>query len=435
MTAASDFTSWLDGGRTVSDGPAWLADWRARAAQRARVLGVPGRKDESWRYTSLSALLEQDFRPAAGPALPAASALAPALITGFEPHRLVFVNGDFVAALSTSGALPEGVRLGSLRERLATDPGALEGRLGRVAGAQAPLFSTLNAAGFQDGAALLIDPGVALEQPIELLHLSLGDTGAILAQPRHCIVLGEGARATLIERYLGLDGAGVCTNAVIEVTLGQGAELRHERLQDEGAASFHLSTLHLDQAPGSRYRGVNIGLGARWARTELHCGCAGRGAECDLQGLYLAGDGQLMDYHLDVIHSVPECTSRENFKGILYGRGRAVFDGRVLVARDAQKSDAAMSNRNLMLSEQAEIDTKPQLEILADDVKCSHGTTVGQIEPEMLFYPRARGIAEPLARRMLCLGFAGEIIEALSQEALREQVTEQVGARLEQASG
>jgi Fe-S cluster assembly protein SufD len=185
--------------------------------------------------------------------------------------------------------------------------------------------------------------------------------------------------------------------------------------------------------PDSRYVGVNIGLGASWARTDLIARFRGEHAECDLQGLYLAGDQQLMDLPHRRDHAVPACSSRETFKGILYGKGRAVFDGRVVVAKDAQKTDAAMSNKNLMLSENAEVDTKPQLEINADDVKCSHGTTVGQIEPEKLFYLRSRGISAPLARRMLCLGFAEEIIDALHSDALRDLVSEEVGRRLETA--
>jgi Fe-S cluster assembly protein SufD len=194
-----------------------------------------------------------------------------------------------------------------------------------------------------------------------------------------------------------------------------------------------LSGLYLRLGTASRYQGINVGLGATWARTDLSVRFAGEHAECDLQGLYLAGDGQLMDFHLDVEHQLPQCTSRENFKGILYGKGRAVFDGLVRVARDAQQTDAAMTNRNLLLCEGAEVDTKPQLQINADDVKCSHGTTVGQIDPEQLFYLRSRGISRARARRLLCLGFAGEILDALVPEALREQVTEQVGRLLEQA--
>jgi Fe-S cluster assembly protein SufD len=254
-----------------------------------------------------------------------------------------------------------------------------------------------------------------------------------VAQPRHVIALGDGARGALIERYVSLGRSIYCTNSVLEISLGADAVLEHQRVQDESPNAFHITGLYLSQGRGSAYRGVNLGLGSAWARTDLVVRFAGENAECDLQGLYLAGDQQLMDYHLDVDHRVPGCTSREGFKGILYGKGRAVFDGRVHVAKDAQKTDAAMSNRNLLLSEGAEVDAKPQLEINADDVKCSHGTTVGQIEPEMLFYLRSRGISAAIARRMLCIGFAGEILDRVKPQALRDQVTDLVGERLERA--
>ena len=247
------------------------------------------------------------------------------------------------------------------------------------------------------------------------------------------LVLEAGAQASLIERYVSLGEALYCTNSVLELSLGRDAVLKHQRIQTESANAFHIAGLYLSLGAGSRYQCVTVGLGAAWARTDLNVRFAGEHAECDLQGLYLAGDRQLMDFHLDVDHRLPQCSSRENFKGILYGKGRAVFDGRVYVAKDAQRTDAAMSNRNLLLSEGAEVDTKPQLEINADDVKCSHGTTVGQIEPEQLFYLRSRGLSAPLARRMLCLGFAGEILDCLTPDALRDQVAEQVGSRLELA--
>jgi Fe-S cluster assembly protein SufD len=269
--------------------------------------------------------------------------------------------------------------------------------------------------------------------PIELIHLSVGMDEPRVAQPRHLVALEAGAQATLIERYVSLGASLYCTNSMLELSLGRDAVLKHDRIQLESPNAFHITGLYLSQDANSRYQGINIGLGGAWARTDLFARFQGEHAECELQGLYLAGDQQLMDFHIDVDHAVPFCTSRETFKGILYGKGRAVFDGRVVVAKDAQKTDAAMSNKNLMLSENAEVDTKPQLEINADDVKCSHGTTVGQIEPEMLFYLRSRGISAPLARRMLCLGFAGEIIEALHAEALRDLVSEQVGQRLESA--
>ncbi|MBK1694492.1 Fe-S cluster assembly protein SufD [Chromatium weissei] len=393
-------------------------------------LELPTTKAEAWRYTSLKSLLEQNFTPAEDAANAIQSDdLNKILIPDLMSHRVVLINGRYVPELSALGDLPTGAQIGSLRAALASHSEMVRSQFNQYAFNS--LFTALNTAGLNDGVAVLLNRAVVLKNPIELIHISIGANQPQVAQPRHLIVLGDGARATLIERYLSLDAAIYCTNAVIEIALGRDAVFRHERLQMESENAFHLTGLSLKQNANSHYLGVNIGLGARWSRTELVTNFAGEHAECDLQGLYLAGDGQLMDYHLDVTHAVPNCTSRENFRGILCGKGRAVFDGRVLVAKNAQKSDAAMSNNNLMLSEGAEVDTKPQLEINADDVKCSHGTTVGQIEPEKLFYLRSRGISAPLARRMLCLGFAGEIIHMLHEEVLRDYVAEHVGQRLE----
>jgi Fe-S cluster assembly protein SufD len=419
---------------SAATGIDWLEGKRDAARAQVRSQPIPTTKLEAWRYTSVKRLIEQGFVPTDEPI----TALQPediedVLIPGLQSHRVVLVNGRYLAGLSEPGQLPAGVRIGGLQQILRSDPDALRDRVNGVVGDTQPLFAALNTADLDDGLVVLLDRGAVVSQPIELIHLSVGMDEPRVAQPRHIVALEAGAQATLIERYMSLGESLYCTNSVLEVSLGADAALKHQRIQDESPKAFHITGLYLSLGQGSRYAGVNLGLGGSWARTELRVRFAGEHAECDLQGLYLAGDQQLVDYHLDVDHRLPHCTSRENFKGILYGKGRAVFDGRVFVARDAQKTDAAMSNRNLILSEGAEVDTKPQLEINADDVKCSHGTTVGQLEPEMLFYLRSRGIKAPLARRMLCLGFAGEILDLLEPEALRERVAEQVGQRLENA--
>ena len=325
------------------------------------------------------------------------------------------------------------MRIASLRDTLTQDPDALDGLLTRIAGEGSHVFASLNTAGMDDGLVLLVDRGVLLDRPIELIHLSVGTDKPHVAQPRHLVHLNDGAQAELIERSIGLNESTYCSNSLLEISLGRDARLKHRRIQMESENAFHICGLHLLQGQGSHYAGVNVSLGGAWARNDLVVRFSGEHAECDLNGLYLAGDKQLVDFHLDVRHNLPNCTSRENFKGIVHGKGKAVFDGLVYVARNAQKTDADMSNRNLILSQNAEVDTKPQLEIYADDVKCSHGTTVGQIEPEMLFYLRSRGISALLARRMLCLGFAGEIIDALGNEALQDHAAEHVGSRLERS--
>lgn len=427
---------WLEGGaeRLPGSGLDWLEAERSQALARVRAEGVPSARQEGWRYTGLKTLVEQPFVRYAEPVTGVEEEdLEEVLVPGLDAHRVVLVNGRFVAGLSRLGALPAGVRAGSLREILESDPDAVADRLTKVAGDGAHVFSALNTAGMDDGFVLLVGRGALVERPIELIHLSVGMDEPRVAQPRHLVVLEEGAQAGLIERYVSLGESLYCTNSVLELSLARAAVLRHQRIQLESVNAFHITGVYLSQGADSRYLGVNIGLGAAWARTDLVVRFAGQHAECDLKGLYLAGDKQVMDHHLDIDHGVPQCSSRETFKGVLYGKGRAVFDGRIHVAVDAQKTDAQLSNKNLLLSRNAEIDTKPQLEIHADDVKCSHGTTVGQIDPQMLFYLRSRGISAPLARRMLCLGFAGEIIEALGPEPLREYVTEEVGRRLETA--
>jgi len=412
----------------------WLAETRRNALEQARRAGIPTSKSEAWRYTGLKGLLDQGFvADEAPPAALPPQVLDDLLIPGLDSHRIVLVNGRFMAAHSSLGELSAGVRIGGLRALLETDPDALRAHLTRVAGAGAHLFSQLNTAGIDDGLAVLLERGTRLDKPIELIHLSVGAETPRVAQPRHLVVLGDGAQATLIERYLGQGESLYCTNSVAEISLGRQAVLSHHRVQLESPRAFHITGLYLSQGDQSHYTGVNVGLGASWARTDLVARFRGEGAECRFEGLYLAGDGQLIDYHLDVEHGLPNCASRERFKGILYGQGRAVFDGRVRVAVDAQQSDAQMVNNNLLLSPKAEVDTKPQLEIYADDVKCSHGTTVGQLEPERLFYLRARGIPATQARRILCLGFAEEVIAQLGPGALREHVSDEVGRRLEAA--
>lgn len=415
--------------------PDWLAATRGAALERARAVGVPTNKQEGWRYTGLRGLLEQGFvQQAEDVTALVQDDLAELLIPGLDAHQVVLANGRLVPSLSWLDGLPIGVRAGGLRALLASDPDLLRDRLGRVAGEGAHVFAELNTAGIDDGFVLLVEPGVRVKRPIEIIHLSLGMDEPRLAQPRNLVDLAEGAEATLIERYVSLGESLYCTNSVTELSLAANSSLVHDRVQQESSKAFHLAGVYLSQAAASRYHGVSVGLGAAWSRTDLVVGFVGEGAECKLDGLYLAGDGQTMDFHLDVRHEVPSCASREGFKGILYGKGRAVFDGRVYVARGAQKTDAQLSNRNLVLSRNAEIDTKPQLEILADDVKCSHGTTVGQLDRESLFYLRSRGIPAHQARRLLCIGFAGEVLETLALESLRDYVAQQVGRCLERAT-
>ena len=430
MITANDQRSWFQQllGEAGSDVPgqnlAWLAQARDKARQAVCELPIPHRKQEAWRYTNIEGLLRNRFKAAAQASF-SLERLAEddeRLRPTRDSHRLVVVNGRCVPQLSSLEALPAGVRLSSLRAALSSDSRLLATWFGHTANHTEHVFTALNTALLNDGVFIHVARDVELELPLEVLYLCVTETDAIVMQPRNLVVLEAGASATLVERCIGAGPLPYFHNNLTEVVVGERAALRHYRVQDEKRDAYHLSSLYLSQAGHSRYQGTALAFGGAWARTDYNARFRSAGAECMLNGLYTAGDKQLTDFHLDVQHSVPGCVSRERFKGILYGKGRAVFDGHILVRKQAQGSDAVLSNDNLMLTADAEVDTKPQLEIYADDVKCSHGTTVGQLDPLQVFYMRSRGIDEVSARRMLCLGFAGEIIESIDVQPLREQV-------------
>jgi len=430
--AAARYGRLIDGRLAATAGsvPGWVREQRHAAAQRFAATGFPTAKAEAWRYTPLQGLFEREFQlggedfAALGP-----DDIDELLLRGTDHWRLVFVNGRFAPRLSQVPASSAALQVGGLGEALrGGDRAALD--LRDDAGA----FQALNAALFEDGARVHVPAGQRLETPIELLFVSVGLDEPAMHHPRNLLTLGEGATATVIERYACLGLSQYFTNTVTAVSLAAGARLEHLRVQEEGAAAFHMGRVHVTQDADSRYAGVAVTLGGAWSRCEHAVAFTGRGAEFALDGLYMAGDRQFVDHHLDVRHAVPGCRSRETFKGLLHGAGRAVFDGRIVVEKDAQKTDAALNNANLLLSRNAEVDTKPQLEIYADDVKCSHGAAVGQLQPAELFYLRSRGIPEPQARQMLCLGFAQEILDACGVPALRARLEAAVARQIGQAT-
>lgn len=411
----------------------WLAEHRNRAAECLRQLGFPQRRHEAWRYTSVDRLLKQDFLPATAGEFPDID-IDSLRLPQLDAYRAVLVNGRFVPALSSLDGLPAGVTVGSLREQITHNPILPARWLGKAAGEPAHAFSALNTATMEDGLFIHIARGQQPERPIEVLHLTTAPADAVVAQSRNLVLLETGAQATLLERFAGTDASMYFNNSLSEVILQDSAELGHYRLQDESPAAFHLHSLFINQHTHSRYRNTGFALGGSWSRTELTVRLLGTAAAAQFNGLYLAGEQQLSDIHLDIRHAMPGCESNTSYKGVLHGKGRAVFDGRIEVSAGAGKSDAHLHNANLLLSRNAEVDTKPQLEIYADDVKCSHGTTVGQLDPAQLFYLRSRGIDEAEARRLLCLGFAGEILERCTIMPLREHIEATVSDRLLQAA-
>ncbi|MBI5042168.1 MAG: Fe-S cluster assembly protein SufD [Gammaproteobacteria bacterium] len=403
---------------------AWLATQRAAATQQLLQSGFPTRKTEAWRYTSLDRVLEPAWE------VPrqygAALDIGEYTLSDDAAARLVFVNGHWVAELSSTHALPEGVYMGSLRTALEVMPDTVATWLENSAAMRLSAFTALNTALLDDGVWLHISAGTKLTTPIELLHVCIAQDATPTAQLRNVIVLDDGAEAMLLEQYTGIGEAPSFTNSLTEIRLGRHARLEHARLQDEGPSARHLSYVCLHQQAHSRYRGLSMSLGGLWSRSEYHNRMCEQHTQFELDGLYIAGGHQLSDVHLAITHAVPHCTSRERFKGIVLGQGRAVFDGRIRVEQDAQKSAAELHNANLLLSRTAEIDTKPQLEIYADDVKCSHGTSIGQLEPAQLFYLRSRGIGLDAARRLLCQGFVMEILEGWHIPALHTRVAQRL---------
>lgn len=409
----------------------WLSARRIEAVEQFMRQGFPTRKAEAWRYTPLDKLLQQTLTaPTESP-----PALATVDIDAFRiakncVARLVFMNGTWLPELSHTRGIHAEARVSGLRSALEHAPEQIAAWLGSAADVAANSFTALNMALLNDGAWIQIPAGMKLEGPIELLYLSHGTDAAPVLSPRNLIVLGDGAEATLVEHYASLGAASCFTNSLTEVQLGTDARLQHNRLQDESTHTRHMSNVFIRQGRGSHYQGLGVSLGGSWSRTEYHNRFELPQAVCEMDGLYLSGEQQYTDIHLEITHAVAECTSRERFKGILLGRGRAVFDGRIRVEQDAQKTDAFLSNANLLLSREAEVDSKPQLEIFADDVKCGHGTTIGQLDPEQLFYLRARGIGAADAQRMLCLGFASDVLENCAVPEFRERVERQVQQRL-----
>jgi len=404
--------------------PAWLESGRQAALECFRAGGFPTQRQEEWKYTDIRPIAGRKFRRAGAPAGTAANALAAAHRLG-AGAELVFVDAMHVAGPAPS--IP-GARIQPLSAALGGRPDLVQPYLGRHADIRRNGFVALNTALLGDGAVVNIEDGASVEAPIHLLFAAAG--GATAAYPRNLIVLGRNARATVIENYAGPDGAEYLTNAVTEIVLGSGAVLEHYRLQQEGSQGFHVGGTIVRQERDSRLVSHTLSLGAALSRCDLDVRLAGEGATAVLNGLYVCSGRQHVDHHLRVDHLAPRTTSEQLYRGVLDGRSRAVFNGKVVVHRGAVKTDARQSNANLLLTDEAEVDTKPELEIYADDVKCSHGATVGRLDGDMLFYLRSRAIPEAVARSLLIYAFAEDLIRRIGVKPIRERVERTVAGRL-----
>ena len=395
-------------------------------------LGFPTTRDEDWRFTSVAAIAEGEFR-------------LPPLFTG-EPHmdldplrlpgaaaELVYVDGLYASDLSRVGTLPSGSRVESLARSLDTGGSELEPYLTRVAPFEGHPFIALNTALFGDGACIQLPPGAIVERPIHVLFVTRNAGRPMMTHPRVLVVLGANSQASIVETYAGPDDARYFTNTVVEVVLGENAVLDHCKLQYEGEAAYHVGAIHVRAARNAACRSHSISIGGGLVRNDVVAVLDGEGVECTLNGLYVADGQRLVDHHTTIDHARPHCGSREIYKGILADRARGVFNGKVIVRPDAQKTDAKQTNRALLLSEEAQINTKPQLEIFANDVKCTHGAAVGQLDDEALFYLRSRGLGDAEARRLLIHAFASDVLNRLPLDAVRSGVEQRLQQQLARA--
>jgi len=415
-----------------NDSPAIMAQRRHAAAVFART-GLPGKGNESWKYTRLSAMtraLGDAWWSPVSPAPVDIAAVDAMMIKGLEADRLVFIDGHFHHDLST---LPPGVRIVSLATLIKSNP-ELAGELFDI-DEKAPLFNGLVAANLalaEDGICICIPDGVRLDRPLHVMQLAC-HPGAI--HLRHGISLGRNAEAVVIEHFSGIESGAGLTNVVTSIRLKAGARLSHYRLQMEGCGQFHIGRTEVRQAGKSHYESCSVAMGAALSRSDIHVDLCEEGAECALYGLYRTGGDQHTDHHTRVDHRQPDCSSREVYRGILGGSSRAVFNGQVVVHDGADGTDARQANHNLLLSRAAEIDTKPELEIYADDVKCSHGATVGQLDDDAMFYLQSRGIDTPMARSMLTFAFADDVIRRMDLPAVRAMLEERMAGYMQADPG
>jgi Fe-S cluster assembly protein SufD len=416
--------------------PSWLQNLREISFGQFEQGGFPNIKQEEWKYTNVTPIAKADFAPVLisnGTALTKDGGLASFIYEEARDSRLVFVNGMLRRDLSSLAALPEGVVAIDLREALRG--GEYEATLREYLEhpALANGFAALNTALFRSGLFLKIPQGIKLEVPIHLLFVgeAVIDSPAPAAFPRVLIVAEENSAATVIESYASRDDDSVyLTNAIVDVSLADGARLEHYKVQRESMGAFHVATTRAELGPNSSYNTTTINFGAALSRHDIRVQMDHEGAECSVDGLYMVDGSQHTDTHSVIDHRQPHCTSHQLYKGILDGKSRAVFNGKVFVRHGAQQTDARQTNKNLLLSTDARVDTKPQLEIFADDVKCTHGAAVGQIDEDEKFYLESRGLNPALARNLLTYGFAEEVIEKIGIESIRRELDAAVLNRL-----
>ena len=417
----SHFSEMEKGG--LPNGKAWIRNLRKRAMARFNELGFPTSRNEEWKYTDVAPIANSVFQPARRVVDRLASdAAARAAVKGIEACRLVFVNGYYEPGFSSPRRSLEGVEIGSLAAALEGEGDWLEPHLARYAGYEEHAFVALNTALMGDGAVLYVPPGRIPTAPIHLLFISVAGPEPAVSHPRILVVIGKGGQASIVESYVGVGEGAYLVNAVTEVVIGENGAAEHYKLQRDGERAYHVATLQAHLAGSANFMSHSVVLGGALTRNEINAVLDGEGCECTLNGLYLASGEQHVDNHTRIDHVKPHGTSRELYKGVLDGKARGIFNGKIYVHKAAHQTDAKQTNKNLLLSRGAWVDTKPQLEIYNNDVKCSHGSTIGQLDQDAIFYLRSRGIGVATARSLLTYAFASEVINRIKIEPMRAQL-------------
>jgi Fe-S cluster assembly protein SufD len=406
--------------RHAGASPSWLNELRSEGMQAFAELGFPTTRLEDWRFCNMAPIAGVRFQPAPFTLNDQIENQIRKLpYFGLDCPQLVFVNGHYVKELSSVAGLPGNVKVASLAETLKRDD-AIAAHLARYADHRSRHFVALNTAFIEDGAFIEVPKGVLIEKPIHILYVSADGNEPWVAHPRNLMIAGPGSQAALIETHIGLGNGVYFNNVVTEIVAEENAHVNYVKVQHESETAFHVASVVAYAARNAALQTNSIQFGARLGREDLTTVLDGEGAESYLYGLYVTNGQQLIDNHTAIDHAQPHCSSREFYKGILDGKSTGVFNGKILVRKDAQKTDSKQSDKNLLLSESATINTKPQLEIFADDVKCTHGATIGQIDPEAVFYLRSRGLALEDARNVLIVAFAAEIVDRVKFEPYRE---------------
>jgi Fe-S cluster assembly protein SufD len=419
-------------GTATVDGPEWLEVLRRSAIERFALTGFPSSRDEEWRFTPIAPITKAAWRRSSGSAHDVTREDLSRFVFGHpEWTTLVFVDGAYSEALSSGIAVGQGVRVGSLSDAFKSDIPVLERYLARQAPVQASPFTALSTAFMRDGSFLHVPRNVELARPVHMVFVSTSKAAGAVTHPRNLLVIEAGARASVIESYVTLaEGASYWTNAVTEVVAGAHSWIEHTRIQRESERAYHVGLTHVEQERDSHYRSFSLAMGGALARHNLTARLNGENVETLMYGLYLTRGQQVVDNHTAIHHDQPNCRSWEVYKGVLDGQSRAVFNGKVFVKPEAQKTDAKQTNRNLLLSDEAKVDTKPQLEIFADDVKCTHGATVGRLDDIALFYARSRGVPSAIAQLLLTYAFAAEVTSEVELQPVREELERLVRERL-----